>query len=62
MKLYDAALSCNCHKVRLLLSMLELAHEVAPISLPDPEQKTPLYLLRNPLGTVPVLEGGGAVI
>jgi glutathione S-transferase len=34
MKLYDAALSGNCHKVRLLLSMLKLEHEVVAMSLP----------------------------
>ena len=62
MKLYDAALSGNCHKVRLLLSMLELTHEVVPISLPDLEQKTPVHLARSLLGTVPVLEDGDAVI
>ncbi len=62
MKLYDAALSGNCHKVRLLLSMLDLAHEVVPVSLPDMEHKTPAHLARNPLGTVPVLEDGSTVI
>jgi glutathione S-transferase len=62
MKLYDAALSGNCHKVRMLLSMLEVAHEVVPISLPDLDHKTPEHLARNPLGTVPVIEDGDVVI
>ncbi|MBT3372996.1 MAG: glutathione S-transferase, partial [Rhodospirillaceae bacterium] len=51
MKLYDAALSGNCHKVRLLLSMLKLEHEVVAMSLPDLDHKTPEHLARNPLGT-----------
>jgi glutathione S-transferase len=62
MKLYDAALSGNCHKVRMLLSMLALEYETVPISLPDLEQKAAAHLARNPLGTVPVLEDGETVI
>ncbi|MDA1099688.1 MAG: glutathione S-transferase [Proteobacteria bacterium] len=62
MKLYDAALSGNCHKVRMLLSMLALDHETVSVSLPALEQKTPAHLARNPLGTVPVLEDGGTAI
>ena len=62
MKLYDAPVSGNCHKIRMLLSMLELEHEIVPISLPDLEQKTPAHLARNPRGTVPVLDDGGTVI
>ncbi len=62
MKLYDAALSGNCHKVRMLLSMLKLEHEVVPMSLPDLDHKTPEHLARNPLGTLPVLEDGDVTI
>ncbi len=62
MKLYDAALSGNCHKIRMLLSMLELEHEVVPMSLPDLDHKTPEHLARNPLGTLPVLEDGDVTI
>ncbi len=46
----------------MLLSMLGLEHTIVPISLPDREQKTPAHLARNPLGTLPVLEDGEAVI
>lgn len=62
MKLYDAAVSGNCHKVRMFLSMLTLDHEVVPVSLPDMEQKTPEHMARNPIGSVPVLEDGAATI
>lgn len=62
MKLYDAPVSGNCHKVRMLLSMLALEYEIVPINLADMEQKTPAHLARNPRGTVPVLEDGGTVI
>ncbi len=62
MKLYDAAASGNCHKVRMLLSILGIAHEVIPINLPGMEQKTSGHMARNPLGTVPVLEDGDVTI
>ena len=62
MKLYDAAASGNCHKVRMLLSILGIAHEVIPINLPGMEQKTSAHMARNPLGTVPVLEDGDVTI
>ncbi len=62
MKLYDAAASGNCHKVRMMLSMLGIEHEVVPMNLPGMDQKTPQHLARNPLGTVPVLEDGDLTI
>ena len=62
MKLYDAAASGNCHKVRMLLSILGIAHEVIPINLLGMEQKTSAHMARNPLGTVPVLEDGDVTI
>jgi glutathione S-transferase len=62
MKLYDAAVSGNCHKVRMLLSMLGIEHEVVAVSLPEKEQKTPEHIARNPLGTVPVLQDGDVTI
>lgn len=62
MKLYDAAASGNCHKVRMLLSILGIAHEVIPINLLGMEQKTSAHMARNPLGTVPVLENGDVTI
>ena len=62
MKLYDAAASGNCHKVRMLLSILGIGHEVIPINLLGMEQKTSAHMARNPLGTVPVLEDGDVTI
>ena len=62
MKLYDAPVSGNCHKVRMLLSMLHIEHDVITVSLPDMEQKMPAHMARNPLGTVPVLEDGDVTI
>lgn len=61
-KLYDASNSGNCHKVRLLLSLLGLEYELAPVVLAHGEQKEETFLAINPLGKVPVLDDGGTVI
>lgn len=62
LKLYDAALSGNCHKARLMLSLLRLEHELVPVRLQEGEHKSPQFLEMNPLGQVPVLMDGEVVI
>lgn len=57
--LYDYALSGNCHKVRLLLSMLDLDYLSIPVNLGAREQKSPWFLKLNPRGQVPVLVDKG---
>lgn len=60
--LYDMPLSGNCHKVRLLLSLLSLPYQIQPVDLAGGEQRSPDYLQRNPFGQVPVLDDDGLVI
>ena len=62
MKLYDAAVSGNCYKVRLMLALLGLDCETVPVDLRAGQQKSPEHMARNPLGKVPVLEDDGTVI
>jgi len=62
MKLYDAPVSGNCHKVRLMLAILGLDYEKVLVRLPEGEQKSPEHLARHPLGKVPALEDDGTVI
>lgn len=62
LELYDAALSGNCHKARLMLSLLRLEHELVPVRLQEGEHKSPQFLEMNPLGQVPVLTDGEVVI
>ncbi|MDV2994241.1 MAG: Disulfide-bond oxidoreductase YfcG [Chroococcidiopsis sp. SAG 2025] len=62
MQLYDFVLSGNCHKVRLLLSMLKLDYESVPVNLKAGEHKTEQFLQLNPCGQVPVLVDGGVTI
>jgi glutathione S-transferase len=58
MKLYDAELSGNCHRVRLLLSLLGRPYEKLAVNMRAGENRTPEYLARNPRGQVPVLTDG----
>ncbi len=60
MKLYHFPLSGNAHKVRLLLSMLQLPHELEVPS--GGAHKAPAFLQLNPFGQVPVLVDGDVVV
>lgn len=61
-KLYDFELSGNCYKVRLLMSLLGLEHELVPVNLLAGEHKSPKFLQLNLLGEVPVLTDGDLVL
>jgi glutathione S-transferase len=52
---YDFALSGNCHKIRLMLSFLDLSYIKIPTSVKSGETRTPEFLQINPFGQVPVL-------
>lgn len=61
-QLHEVALSGNCHKVRLLLSILGLSYESVAVDLAAGGQHTPAYLALNPFGQVPTLVDGNAVV
>ncbi|HEY2527123.1 MAG TPA: glutathione S-transferase family protein [Xanthobacteraceae bacterium] len=56
MRLYDYGPSQNCFKVRLLAAHLGLALEIVPVSIFKGEGASPEFLVKNPMGTVPLLE------
>lgn len=57
--LYDYVLSGSCYKVRLLLSILDVAYETRAVGFyPGREHKQPDFLEINPLGQIPVLDDG----
>jgi glutathione S-transferase len=56
------ALSGHCHRVELLLSLLELPFEAIEVSLPAGEQRRPEFLALNAFGQVPVIEDGACVL
>ena len=61
-KCYDVPLSGNCHKVRLALSMMNVAHELVPIDFMAGEHKGEAFLELNPLGQVPALVDGALIL
>ncbi|WP_322522267.1 glutathione S-transferase family protein [Guyparkeria halophila] len=56
--LYDFPLSGNCHKVRLLLSMLDLEYERVSIDVVAKQTASPEFKRINPRGQVPFLVDG----
>ncbi|MDH0863559.1 glutathione S-transferase [Mitsuaria sp. GD03876] len=62
LRLHRLAASGHCHRVELLLSMLDLPYTVVEIDLPGGEHKQPAFLALNALGQVPVIEDGELVL
>lgn len=60
--LYDFPLSGHAHRVRLMLSLLNLDYERVEVDLPGGEQKSADFLALNPFGVVPVLVDDDAVL
>ncbi len=60
--LYEFALSGNCHKVRLMLSLLGLQYQSVAVNGGEQQQKSAAFLAMNPFGQVPVLTDGEVVI
>ena len=62
-KLYDYALSVNCYKQRLMMSILDLPYESIPIDFyPGREHKGDDFKKINPLGHIPVIDDDGFVM
>ncbi|TCG07907.1 hypothetical protein BZM27_16240 [Paraburkholderia steynii] len=61
-KLYDHPLSGNCHKVRLLLSMLGMSYRSEFVDVPNEAHHVPWFNELNPLLQIPVLDDEGFVI
>lgn len=58
LRLHGFPLSGHAHRARLMLSLLDLPHEVLSVDLPAGEHRQPAFLALNPLGQVPVLQDG----
>ncbi|MFT6267130.1 MAG: glutathione S-transferase [Oleiphilaceae bacterium] len=61
-KLHDFSLSGHAHRVRLMLSLLDLDYERIEVGLANGEQRSEEFLKLNPFHHVPVLEEDGLVI
>lgn len=62
LRLYDFELSGNCHKVRLLLSLLGVEYERVVIDIRAGATQQPEFLDLNPRAQVPVLIAGDEAI
>lgn len=61
-ELFEFGLSGNCHKVRMMLSLLGVDYKNHPLNGAEREQKSAAYLAMNPFGLVPVLKDGDKII
>jgi glutathione S-transferase len=62
MKLYSHPLSLHCYKVRLLLSFLAQAYDLETVDLVNDQQKSAEYIVKHPLGKIPLLEDGDFLV
>lgn len=60
--LYEFALSGNCHKVRLMLSLLGLDYQSIAVNGGERQHKAKVFIEKNPFGQVPVLTDGEVTI
>jgi glutathione S-transferase len=58
LRLYRFLRSGHCHRVELMLSLLDLPVQAIDVDLPGGEQRRPPFLALNLFGQVPVLQDG----
>lgn len=56
MKLYDSAMAPNPRRVRIFLAEKGIEIEKVQVNLAKAENRSPEFLVKNPMGGVPVLE------
>jgi glutathione S-transferase len=62
LRLYRHPLSGHCHRVELLLSLLELPYQLEHVDLLAGAHKQPDFVSKNVFGQVPVLEDGDVTV
>lgn len=60
--LYDFPTSGHAHRIRLFLSLLGIEYDKIVVDMPGGAHKTPEYLALSPLGQVPTMVDGDAVV
>ena len=61
-KLYDSALSGNCHKVRMMLGFLNLAYEKIDMNWARGDQRRDDYRAINPRAQLPTIDDDGMIV
>jgi glutathione S-transferase len=62
MKLYSHPLSLHGYKVRLLLSFIAQPYDLEILDLVNDQQKSAEFIVKHPLGKVPLLEDGDFLV
>ncbi|WP_299555807.1 glutathione S-transferase family protein [uncultured Tateyamaria sp.] len=58
-KLYRNPKSGHCHRVELMLALLDLPYETVDLDMANGAHKAPEYLKISPFGLVPAIDDGG---
>ncbi|MBY5934718.1 glutathione S-transferase [Tateyamaria omphalii] len=61
-KLYRTPKSGHCHRVELMMALLDLPYETVDLDMMNGAHKAPDYLTLSPLGQVPAIDDNGATL
>lgn len=61
-KLYRNAKSGHCHRVELMMALLQLPYETVELDMQNSAHKQPDYLAINPFGQVPAIDDNGTIL
>ncbi len=61
-KLYRNPISGHCHRVELMLSLLDIPYETIDLDMVNGAHKEPNYLKISPLGQVPAIDDNGVTL
>jgi len=61
-KLYRNPISGHCHRVELMLSLLDIPYEAIDLDMANGAHKAPDYLKINPFGQVPAIDDNGVTL
>lgn len=61
-KLYRNPISGHCHRVELMLALLDIPYETIDLDMANGAHKAPEYLKISPLGQVPAIDDNGLTL
>ncbi|MCV3271838.1 glutathione S-transferase family protein [Roseobacter sinensis] len=61
-KLYRNPKSGHCHRVELMMSLLDVPYETIDLDMANGAHKAPAYLAISPLGQVPAIDDNGTTL
>mgnify|MGYP001474899646 CR=1 FL=1 len=61
-KVYWFPISGHAHRAQLMLTLLDIPHEIIPMDLANGAHKTPEFLKLHPFGLVPVIDDNGTIV